>query len=166
PGHDQARARRAGRRDRVPGRACFSADAAGVPGTGPARGPCRRPGGRDRLRRPRRGARRARDHRCRRSAATPAARHSRSRAGRGLVEIVDYHMHLRDPDGQLDFTVEGIERFVETAVARGVDEIGFSEHVYYFEQTRALWDKPWMLERCGHDIEPYVEAVLTAKRRG
>src|SRR5262249_15594912 len=40
------------------------------------------------------------------------------------------------------------------------------EHVYYFEQTRALWDEPWILERCGYDIEPYVEAVLEAKDRG
>jgi histidinol-phosphatase (PHP family) len=80
--------------------------------------------------------------------------------------IVDYHMHLRDPDGRLDFTVEGVERFVETAVARGIDEIGFTEHVYYFEQTRALWDEPWMLERCGYDIEPYVEAVVEAKSQG
>ena len=80
--------------------------------------------------------------------------------------IVDYHMHLRDADGRLDFTVEGVERFVETAVARGIDEIGFTEHVYYFEQTRALWDEPWMLERCGYDIEPYVEVVLEAKGRG
>ena len=79
--------------------------------------------------------------------------------------IVDYHMHLRDPDGHLDFTVEGVERFVETAVARGIDEIGFTEHVYYFEQTRALWDEPWMLERCGYDIEPYVDAVIEAKSR-
>ena len=80
--------------------------------------------------------------------------------------IVDYHMHLRDSDGRLDFTVEGVERFVETAVARGIDEIGFTEHVYYFEQTRALWDEPWMLERCGYDIEPYVDAVVDAKSRG
>ena len=80
--------------------------------------------------------------------------------------IVDYHMHLRSPDGRLDFTVDAVERFVETAVARGIDEIGFSEHVYYFEQTRALWDEPWMLERCGYDIESYVEAVLEAKARG
>ena len=53
--------------------------------------------------------------------------------------IVDYHMHLRDPEERIDHTVEGIERFVETAAARGVDEIGFTEHVYYFRQTFELW---------------------------
>jgi histidinol-phosphatase (PHP family) len=80
--------------------------------------------------------------------------------------IVDYHMHLRGDDGNFDFSVEGVERFVENAVARGVDEIGFTEHAYYFEQTRRLWDEPWLLERSGHDIEPYVDAVLAGKARG
>ena len=80
--------------------------------------------------------------------------------------IVDYHMHLRAPDESIDHSVEAIERFVETAAERGVDEIGFTEHVYYFEQTRPLWSVPYHLERCVYDIEPYVEAVVEAKRRG
>jgi histidinol-phosphatase (PHP family) len=80
--------------------------------------------------------------------------------------IADYHMHLRDPGGGLDFTVEAVERWVDTAVGLGIDEIGFSEHVYYFEQTRHLWDEPWMLERSGHDLDRYVAAVVEAKERG
>ena len=80
--------------------------------------------------------------------------------------IVDYHMHLRAPDESLDHTVEGVERFVEVATDRGIDEIGFTEHVYYFEQTRHLWTVPYHLERCSYDVEPYVDAVVEAKRRG
>jgi histidinol-phosphatase (PHP family) len=80
--------------------------------------------------------------------------------------IVDYHMHLRDPDERIDHTVEAVERYVETAGERGLDEIGFTEHVYYFEQTRHLWDEPFMLERCSYDLDRYVEAVLAAKDRG
>jgi histidinol-phosphatase (PHP family) len=80
--------------------------------------------------------------------------------------IVDYHMHLRAPDESIDHSVEAVERFVETAAERGIDEIGFTEHVYYFEQTRPLWSMPYHLERCKYDIDPYVEAVLEAKRRG
>ena len=33
--------------------------------------------------------------------------------------IVDYHMHLRDPDERIVHTVEAIERFVETARRAG-----------------------------------------------
>jgi histidinol-phosphatase (PHP family) len=83
-----------------------------------------------------------------------------------VAVIVDYHMHLRDPDERLSFTVEAIERFVETAAARGVDEIGFSEHIYYFRQTRSLWTVPYHVERCSHELAPYVDAVEEAKRQG
>jgi histidinol-phosphatase (PHP family) len=80
--------------------------------------------------------------------------------------IVDYHMHLRGPQEEIDLSVEAIERFVATARRRGVDEIGFSEHVYYFRQTRETWDLPYQLERCVYDLDAYCEAVLEAKRAG
>ena len=80
--------------------------------------------------------------------------------------IVDYHMHLRDSGERIDHTVEAVERFVETAAARGVDEIGFTEHVYYFRQTRPVWDLTYQTERCVYDLDVYVEAIVEAKRRG
>ena len=80
--------------------------------------------------------------------------------------IVDYHMHLRDPQERIDHTVEGVERFVETAAARGIDEIGFTEHVYYFAQTREIWYVPYQSERCVYDLDAYCNAVLEAKRGG
>ena len=80
--------------------------------------------------------------------------------------IADYHMHLRDADERIDHTVEAVERFVEAAAERRVDEIGFAEHVYYFEQTRELWTEPSQLERCVYDIDRYVGAVVGAKERG
>lgn len=80
--------------------------------------------------------------------------------------IVDYHMHLRAPDESIDHSLEAVDRFVEAAAARGVDEIGFSEHVYYFEETRPLWTVPYHVERCVYPIESYVDAVVEAKRRG
>jgi histidinol-phosphatase (PHP family) len=80
--------------------------------------------------------------------------------------IVDYHMHLRDPDGRIDHTVEAVERFVDAAGARDVDEIGLTEHGYYFVQTRPLWEEPRQKDRCVYDLDDYVDAVLEAKRRG
>jgi histidinol-phosphatase (PHP family) len=84
----------------------------------------------------------------------------------GRKVIVDYHMHLRAPDGSIDHSADAVGRFVEVAADRGVDEVGFSEHVYYFEETRPLWSAPYHLERCVYSIEPYVEAVVEAKRQG
>jgi histidinol-phosphatase (PHP family) len=80
--------------------------------------------------------------------------------------IVDYHLHLRDPQERIEHTVEAVERFVAGAAERGIDEIGFTEHVYYFTQTRELWTQPYQVERCSYDIERYVGAVLEAKERG
>ncbi len=75
-------------------------------------------------------------------------------------------MHLRAPDESIDHSVEAIERYVEVAAGRGIDEIGFTEHIYYFEQTRSLWSVPDHLEHCSYDLDAYVDAVVEAKRRG
>jgi histidinol-phosphatase (PHP family) len=85
--------------------------------------------------------------------------------------IVDYHMHLRGPAGPdgaepLDFSLEAIERFLDTAARRDVDEIGFTEHVYYFRQTRDVWFLDYHLQRCLHDLDAYCDTVLEAKQRG
>jgi histidinol-phosphatase (PHP family) len=80
--------------------------------------------------------------------------------------IVDYHMHLRNEREEIDHTVEAAERFVDTAAERGLAEIGFSEHVYYFRQTRSLWSVPYQTERCVYDLDCYCDAVIEAKRRG
>ena len=83
--------------------------------------------------------------------------------------VVDYHMHLRGPgevEGRIDHTVEAIERYVEVARERGIDEIGFTEHDYYFVQTRRFWHIPYQLDRCAHDLAVYCDAVEEAKRRG
>ena len=80
--------------------------------------------------------------------------------------IVDYHMHLRDSQERIAHTADAVEPFVETAAERRVDEIGFTEHVYYFRQTRPLWELPYQIERCVYDLDAYVDAVVEAKRRG
>ena len=83
--------------------------------------------------------------------------------------LVDYHMHLRVSGvgrEEVDHTVEAVERYVEAATAHGVDEIGISEHVYYFAETRPLWSLPYQLERCARSLESYCGAVEEAKRRG
>jgi histidinol-phosphatase (PHP family) len=80
--------------------------------------------------------------------------------------LVDYHMHLRDPGERIAHRVDAVEPFVDAAARRGVDEIGFTEHVYYFRQTRALWDRPYEAERCVYDLDAYVDAVVEAKGRG
>jgi histidinol-phosphatase (PHP family) len=80
--------------------------------------------------------------------------------------IVDYHLHLRERGQRVSHTVETVERWVDTATGRGIAELGFTEHVYYFLETRPLLTVPYQLDHCHVSIEPYVEAVLEAKGRG
>jgi histidinol-phosphatase (PHP family) len=74
-------------------------------------------------------------------------------------------MHLRDEHEQIAHDVAAVEPFVRVARAGGIDEICFTEHVYYFRQTRPLWEVPYHVERCVYELEAYVAAVVEAKRR-
>jgi histidinol-phosphatase (PHP family) len=84
--------------------------------------------------------------------------------------IVDYHMHLRGPangrEGPVELTVEAVERFVAQAGDRAVDEIAFTEHMYYFRQAEPFLSHPYHRARVAHDLDDYCEAILEAKRRG
>lgn len=80
--------------------------------------------------------------------------------------IADYHMHLRNGREEIAHDTWSVDPFVEVARATGVDEIGFTEHVYYFKQTRSLWTIPYQVERCVYDLETYVQAIVEARGRG
>jgi histidinol-phosphatase (PHP family) len=80
--------------------------------------------------------------------------------------IVDYHMHLRAPDTSIAHSLRTVERFASVAERRGVDEIGFSEHVYYFRQTDGIWEMPYQAERCAYDLDAYCDAIVEGKRAG
>jgi histidinol-phosphatase (PHP family) len=80
--------------------------------------------------------------------------------------IVDYHLHLRTERGEVAHEPGAVEPFLAAARAAGVDEIGFTEHVYYFRRTSSLWDVPYQTERCVYEIEPYVDAVVQARDVG
>ena len=104
----------------------------------------------------------------------------------------DYHLHLYPhrfhpsdpiPEG---FPVDLIERYCEAAEARGVPELGFTEHLYRFEESEQALGRFWEADRANGPayaaladftarmveldrvfrIEQYVEAVIRAKERG
>ena len=101
----------------------------------------------------------------------------------------DYHLHLHPhadlpgapppgvyPDGYID-------RYVEVAAARGVAELGFTEHLYRCVESEAVFGNWWESDRSlpaqvlsemdrvvrserNLSLERYVEVVLDAKARG
>jgi histidinol-phosphatase (PHP family) len=84
--------------------------------------------------------------------------------------IVDYHMHLRGPangrEGPVELSAEALERFVARAGERAVDEIAFTEHMYYFRQAEQLLSHPYHRSRVAHDLDDYCDVVLAAKAQG
>ncbi|MFD2168820.1 histidinol-phosphatase HisJ family protein [Tumebacillus lipolyticus] len=74
----------------------------------------------------------------------------------------DYHVHTeRGP-----YTVEWLERFIETARMRGVEELGISEHGYRFKQTQALFDNEWTSKKRTEDLDEYMQMVMDARKAG
>ncbi len=77
--------------------------------------------------------------------------------------LTDYHLHLR-PDGLDDLvrdfhTPENVARYREVAAARGIAEVGVSEHIYRFTQSLDLWRHPFW-ERYAHDdLDEYCAFV-------
>ena len=84
--------------------------------------------------------------------------------------IVDYHMHLRGPvdgrEGAPDFSVTAVERYVHVAGEQGLQEIGFTEHLYYFTEFAGLLEHPYQKQRARYELDTYCDAILAAKRQG
>jgi histidinol-phosphatase (PHP family) len=100
----------------------------------------------------------------------------------------DYHLHLHGhgPADQLDpppghYPAGYIEAYVEAAAARGVSELGFTEHLYRCRDAADVlgrfWERepvPWLAQHTEEflaedrtlNLERYVETVVAARDRG
>ncbi|MDX6548944.1 MAG: histidinol-phosphatase family [Gaiellales bacterium] len=80
--------------------------------------------------------------------------------------LTDYHMHLV-PDGEpyADevFTIAHVESYVECARGAGIDEIGFTDHVYRFRQARGWSDHPLWLADALADLDRYHACLVGAR---
>jgi histidinol-phosphatase (PHP family) len=80
--------------------------------------------------------------------------------------LTDYHMHLvGDDDPYTDdvFELSWIEPYVEAARAAGIDEIGFTDHVYRFRQARDWDDHPLWVQGALADLDRYHECLVAAR---
>ncbi len=82
----------------------------------------------------------------------------------------DYHVHLHKhgpydgvgpPPGQ--YPVGHIEAFVETALARGAGEIGFTEHFYRCVESKPILGK-WWTEDPRKDLRDYAKSYVRSER--
>jgi histidinol-phosphatase (PHP family) len=77
--------------------------------------------------------------------------------------LTDYHVHLRpDEDGtdaERYFTSANVDRYLEAAQERGIEELGVSEHVHRFLQGLDVWTHPWYRHWATDDVDAYCEFV-------
>ncbi len=98
----------------------------------------------------------------------------------------DYHLHLHPhvtsgAPVTTTFPLDHIESYVEVAAARGVNELGFTEHLYRCVEAAAalgaFWEREPDRKLANHtaafvaldqvlSLEAYVDAIVTAKSRG
>jgi histidinol-phosphatase (PHP family) len=78
--------------------------------------------------------------------------------------LSDYHLHLRTDDvGKATeaFTAENVDRYLEAASEKGIDELGVSEHVYRFTEALRIWEHPYWRSQANDDLAAYAEFVGT-----
>ena len=77
--------------------------------------------------------------------------------------LTDYHVHLRPDDpgtfASTYFTPGNAERYRETAIERGVTELGVSEHIHRFTAALDVWDHPMWRRHARDDLDDYCAFV-------
>ena len=77
--------------------------------------------------------------------------------------LTDYHVHLRpdaaDSPPERYFTPQNAQAYREAATARGIEELGVSEHIYRFRQALDIWDNPLWREFAHDDVDAYCAFV-------
>src|SRR6185503_15737140 len=87
-----------------------------------------------------------------------------------VLMLTDYHTHLRpdtlDTPPERYFTEANLERYLEAAAARGIGELGFSEHVYRFREALDVWRHPFWEECATDSLDEYVGFLVEMRQRG
>ncbi len=86
------------------------------------------------------------------------------------MTLTDYHVHLRPDETGTEasayFTERNLARYVERASEQGIEELGFSEHVYRFREALAVWRHPFWVEQAVDRLDDYVEFLLSMRDAG
>jgi len=77
--------------------------------------------------------------------------------------LTDYHVHLRPDEpgttAEKYFVAANAERYREAAAARGIAELGVSEHIYRFKQALEVWQHPFWQGQAREDLDAYCQFV-------
>ncbi|WP_202080067.1 histidinol-phosphatase HisJ family protein [Caldalkalibacillus salinus] len=77
--------------------------------------------------------------------------------------LTDYHVHMHETG---DFSLTWLEKYIEQAQAKGIEELGISEHAYFFEETRNILSNDWVNGRRGLQMKTYLDLFEQARSAG
>ncbi|MBE3596401.1 MAG: histidinol-phosphatase [Hydrogenibacillus sp.] len=77
--------------------------------------------------------------------------------------LTDYHVHLHESKG---LSLDWLKVYVEAAQERGIDELGLSEHAYFFDETAGILTHPWAERRRTLKFSDYVALFEAAEAAG
>lgn len=97
------------------------------------------------------------------------------------VGVNDYHIHLHDHGESGEYSIDLVAGYVEAGLARGVAELGFTEHVFRFREINELLGDWWtgdpnpemraycaryVSEHSTQSLDDYVNVLMAARAEG
>lgn len=77
--------------------------------------------------------------------------------------LTDYHVHMAETG---DFTTEYLKEYISKAKKEGIEELGISEHAYFFFETKHILSNPWVDNRRHLHFKNYQAFFDQAKKEG
>ncbi|MCA1020517.1 histidinol-phosphatase HisJ family protein [Halobacillus litoralis] len=77
--------------------------------------------------------------------------------------LTDYHVHMAET-GDLD--VDYLRTYIQKAKNEGIQELGISEHAYFFQETKGILSNPWVNNRRTLDFDTYQQMFDEAEKQG
>lgn len=75
----------------------------------------------------------------------------------------DYHVHMHETG---DFSLDWLKKYAEQAQREKIQELGISEHAYFFYETQEILSNPWVNGRRSLHFDDYWKMFEQAKQEG
>lgn len=81
----------------------------------------------------------------------------------GIFLLTDYHVHMAETGG---YSIPYLKEYIKKAQEKGIKELGFSEHAYFFYETKQILSNPWVDGRRHLHFADYQEFFDEAQQEG
>lgn len=77
--------------------------------------------------------------------------------------LTDYHVHMAETG---EFTTDYLKEYINKAKNEGIEELGISEHAYFFYETKNILSNPWVDNRRHLHFKNYQAFFDQARQEG